>query len=34
MRPYLEKNPSQKRVGVVAQAVSPEFQSHTTKINK
>jgi hypothetical protein len=27
MRPYLEKNPSQKRDGGVAQGVSPEFKS-------
>jgi hypothetical protein len=26
MRPYLEKNPSQKRAGGVAQGVGPEFK--------
>jgi hypothetical protein len=33
MRPYLEKNPSQKRAGGVAQGVGPEFkpQYHTQK---
>jgi hypothetical protein len=33
MRPYLEKNPSQKRAGGVAQDVSPEFtpQYHKKK---
>jgi hypothetical protein len=33
MRPYLEKNPSQKRAGGVAQGVDPEFkpQCHKNK---
>jgi hypothetical protein len=33
MRPYLEKNPSQNRVGGVAQGKGPEFkpQYHTKK---
>jgi hypothetical protein len=26
MRPYLQKNPSQKRAGAVAQGVDPEFK--------
>jgi hypothetical protein len=26
VRPYLEKNPSQKRAGVVGQGVHPEFK--------
>jgi hypothetical protein len=26
VRPYLEKNPSQKRAGGVAQSVGPEFK--------
>jgi hypothetical protein len=26
MRPYLKKNPSQKRAGGVAQGVGPEFK--------
>jgi hypothetical protein len=31
MRPYLEKNPSQKRAGGVAQDVGPEFKSQYCK---
>jgi hypothetical protein len=31
MRPYLEKNPSQKRAGGVAQGVGPEFKPHYHK---
>jgi hypothetical protein len=36
MRPYLEKNPSQKRAGEVAQEVGPEFkpQYHQKKKKK
>jgi hypothetical protein len=30
-RPYLEKNPSQKRAGGVAQRVGPEFKPRTGK---
>jgi hypothetical protein len=34
MRPYLEKNPSQKRAGGMAQGVVPEFkpQYHKKKV--
>jgi hypothetical protein len=34
MRPYLEKNPSQKEADGVAQGVGPEFKSqdHTKKM--
>jgi hypothetical protein len=28
VRPYLEKKPSQKRAGGMAQGVGPEFKSH------
>jgi hypothetical protein len=31
LRPYLEKNPSQKRAGVVVQGVGPEFKPHYHK---
>jgi hypothetical protein len=31
MRPYLEKNPSQKRAGGMAQGVGPEFKSQYCK---
>jgi hypothetical protein len=34
MRPYLEKNPSQKRAGGVAQGVGPEFKSQYCKKKK
>jgi hypothetical protein len=33
MRPYLEKNPSQKRASGVAQGVGPEFKSQHHKKN-
>jgi hypothetical protein len=31
LRPYLEKNPSQKRAGGVAQGVGPEFKPQYCK---
>jgi hypothetical protein len=31
LRPYLEKNTSQKRASGVAQGVGPEFKPSTTK---
>jgi hypothetical protein len=34
VRPYLEKNPSQKRAGGVAQGVGPEFKSQYCKKRK
>jgi hypothetical protein len=34
MRPYLEKNPSRKRAGGVAQGVGPEFKSQYCKKEK
>jgi hypothetical protein len=34
MRPYLEKNPSRKRTGGVAQGIGPEFKSQSAKTNK
>jgi hypothetical protein len=34
VRPYLEKNPSQKRTGGVAQGVSPEYPSTTKREKK
>jgi hypothetical protein len=34
MRPYLEKNPSQKRAGGVAQGVGPEFKPYYLKKRK
>jgi hypothetical protein len=34
VRPHLEKNPSQKRAGGVAQGVGPEFNPSTTKKKK
>jgi hypothetical protein len=34
MRPDLEKNPSQKRVGGVAQGVGPEFKPQYHKKKK
>jgi hypothetical protein len=33
-RPYLEKNPSQKRAGGVAQGEGPEFKSQCCKKKK
>jgi hypothetical protein len=33
-RPYLKKNPSQKRAGGVARSVGPEFKPSTTKKKK
>jgi hypothetical protein len=32
MRPYLEKNSSEKRAGGVAQGVGPEFKNLSTAI--
>jgi hypothetical protein len=34
VRPYLEKNPSQKRAGRVAQGAGPEFKPQYLKIDK
>jgi hypothetical protein len=34
VRPYLEKNPSLKRVGGVAQGVGPEVKPHSRKKKK
>jgi hypothetical protein len=34
MRPYLEKNPSQKRAGAVAEGVGPEFKPQYHQTNK
>jgi hypothetical protein len=34
MRPYLDKNPSQKRAGGVAQGVGPEFKPQYCKKRK
>jgi hypothetical protein len=34
VRPYLEKNPSQKRAGGVAQGVGPEFKPQYCKKKK
>jgi hypothetical protein len=31
VRPYLEKNPSQKRAGGMAQDLDPEFKPHHRK---
>jgi hypothetical protein len=31
MRPYFERNPSQKGAGRVAQSEGPEFKPHETK---
>jgi hypothetical protein len=31
MKPYLKKYPAQKRAGVVAQGVGPEFKPSTAK---
>jgi hypothetical protein len=34
VRPYIEKNPSQKRAGGVAQGVGPEFKPQYCKKKK
>jgi hypothetical protein len=34
LKPYLEKNPSQKKTGGVAQSVDPEFKSQYHKKKK
>jgi hypothetical protein len=34
VRPYLEKNPSQKRTGGVAQGIGPGFKPQYRKKNK
>jgi hypothetical protein len=34
MRPYLEKHPSQKRTGGVAQGIGPEFKPQYCKKKK